>query len=283
MNVHTYWRALSRDHQQAMSTSTGPAPIDRLQSLLVVAASALATLILMAAGGYRVGFDVVYGLGRFAPTALVETFSKFGETLAAISLIALFAKRQPRALWMAALASVYAALLTYLIKRLSHTARPPALLGDWVGVGDHVLRLYGFPSGHTVTAFVLAACLSVGAPRGIRLVLFSLAAAVGASRVVIGAHWPIDVIAGAGVAGLSVGMAMTTMRFTRWGLGMAPHLFLVSMVALSAVLELVTGPQDSLARLLRVAVASVSVALLARDYVYHPWLSGLRCRAGKPG
>jgi PAP2 superfamily len=106
------------------------------------------------------------------------------------------------------------------------------------------------------------------------LLLFSLAAAVGASRVVIGAHWPIDVIAGAGVAGLSVGMAMTTMRFTRWGLGMGPHLFLVSMVALSAALEPVTGPQDSLARLLRVAVASVSVALLARDCVFHPLLPG---------
>ncbi len=37
MNVRTYWRALTHERQQAMPASTGPAPIDRLQSTLVVA------------------------------------------------------------------------------------------------------------------------------------------------------------------------------------------------------------------------------------------------------
>src|SRR5262249_21125624 len=157
-------------------------------------------------GGYRVGFDAMHDLGKLLPGTLLETLSKFGETLVAICLIAIFARRQPRAAWLAVLASLYAAPLTWVLKRVCHAARPPAVLGDWVATAGPVLKLYSFPSGHTVTAFLLAACLSVGATRNVRLSLFALAMAVGASRVWMGVHWPIDVIAGAGIAGLSIGM-----------------------------------------------------------------------------
>ena len=61
--------------------------------------------------------------------------------------------------------------------------------------------LSSFPSGHTITAFAAATALSFFAPR-LQIVFFSLALLVGLSRVVIGAHYPTDVL-----AGLIIGMA----------------------------------------------------------------------------
>jgi undecaprenyl-diphosphatase len=61
-----------------------------------------------------------------------------------------------------------------------------------------------FPSGHTTTAFACAVAVSVLHPR-YRAPLIGVAALVGVSRLYLGVHFPIDVMAGAAV-GTSVGL-----------------------------------------------------------------------------
>ncbi|MCC2097080.1 MAG: phosphatase PAP2 family protein [Hyphomicrobiales bacterium] len=53
-----------------------------------------------------------------------------------------------------------------------------------------------FPSGHSITAFAFAMALSYFLPRW-RLPLLAAALLVGVSRVIVGAHYPSDVVAGA--------------------------------------------------------------------------------------
>ena len=53
-----------------------------------------------------------------------------------------------------------------------------------------------FPSGHTCLAFATAAALAMIYPRG-RIVFYAIAALVGVERVLEGAHYPSDVVAGA--------------------------------------------------------------------------------------
>jgi len=53
-----------------------------------------------------------------------------------------------------------------------------------------------FPSGHTITAFAFAMALGYFLPRW-RLPLLAVAGLIGISRVVVGAHYPSDVLAGA--------------------------------------------------------------------------------------
>ncbi|MBP7866307.1 MAG: phosphatase PAP2 family protein [Acidobacteria bacterium] len=57
-------------------------------------------------------------------------------------------------------------------------------------------NLNSTPSGHTIRIFSLMTALSVLFPRG-RLLFLGLAALVGASRVVVTAHYPSDVLFGA--------------------------------------------------------------------------------------
>ena len=60
---------------------------------------------------------------------------------------------------------------------------------------------FSFPSGHTSSAFCMAAMMSHYFP-GYGILLFSIAALIGFSRLLLKVHFPLDVIAGS-VLGLS--------------------------------------------------------------------------------
>lgn len=61
-----------------------------------------------------------------------------------------------------------------------------------------------FPSGHASVAFAAATAVAVHCPR-LRLPLFALAALVAASRVYLGVHFVLDVVAGA-TLGVMIGL-----------------------------------------------------------------------------
>lgn len=67
-----------------------------------------------------------------------------------------------------------------------------------------------FPSGHAITSVFLAARFSTVFPEAAP-VLFAAAASVCLSRVYLAAHYPSDVVAGAGIGAVSAALPWTTL------------------------------------------------------------------------
>lgn len=116
------------------------------------------------------------------------------------------------------LAVAVAGVLDQVVKNLTCRARPSvegagAFLSDFPCF-PAPYELASFPSGHATTAFALATLLSLWYPRWTGGFL-ALAALVGWSRIVLGSHFPSDVLAGA-VLGCAVVLGLSRV----WELGM---------------------------------------------------------------
>lgn len=114
-------------------------------------------------------------------------------------------------------------LMTDLIKPLVGRLRPKLLFEAGLS-GFEPFRIgyeyNSFPSGHATTVFALAAAFSLFFPRW-RLPLFSFAVVVGLSRIIVGAHYASDVLAGAYVGAITVFLLLVVCRHRDCRLGLA--------------------------------------------------------------
>lgn len=89
-------------------------------------------------------------------------------------------------------------LVANLLKRLFGRARPEHFIESGAFQFQHFLNdssFQSFPSGHATTAIGTAFVIGFMAPRFFRLILL-IAVMTGISRIVIGMHYPTDVVAG---------------------------------------------------------------------------------------
>jgi len=125
--------------------------------------------------------------------------------------------------WMRRSLFIFAAvassgIVTDLIKWLAGRWRPKAYFTDQFYGFD----LFGwgyeqtsFPSGHATTIWACGAALAILFPRW-RLLWYVLAILVSMSRVIVGAHYLSDVLAGAYVAVMTV-LVLARLRYFRLG------------------------------------------------------------------
>ncbi len=120
-------------------------------------------------------------------------------------------KSHPKAVICAVASVPVGGCLSWLLKWSFNSPRPAGVLdlGDLTIIGP-TLTEHSFPSGHTITAFAACVALILGIKwgktilgKGCPYALVLLASLIGLSRIMVGAHWPWDVLAGAGVGCLS--------------------------------------------------------------------------------
>jgi undecaprenyl-diphosphatase len=113
--------------------------------------------------------------------------------------------RRPYPFLLVAATSITTSLLNALLKYAVQRDRPPTVILDPKPLME-VPTTSSFPSGHTSTSFACAYVISRLAPR-LTIPVFVLAALIGFSRVYVGVHYPLDVVAGA-IFGLIVARAL---------------------------------------------------------------------------
>ncbi|MDO6428767.1 phosphatase PAP2 family protein [Thalassotalea sp. 1_MG-2023] len=90
----------------------------------------------------------------------------------------------------------------FLLKNILKRRRPPEVVPDFFSLVKAADQ-FSFPSGHTMAAFALAglATVHIGSAA---VPLYLWAICIGISRVVLGVHFPSDIIAGALLGSLIV-------------------------------------------------------------------------------
>ena len=86
-------------------------------------------------------------------------------------------------------AALGAGTITFLLKGLINRPRPTGVHGRWNS---------SFPSGHASTAYAMASVWGAAYPNA-KLPLYLIAALIAYSRIYNGRHYPMDVLAGAGI------------------------------------------------------------------------------------
>lgn len=146
-----------------------------------------------------------YGGGEWAGVVAIVLF---------VYGIAFGCPRWRQVAWVCVLALLASGIIVNLFRPTLGRARPNAGPGDFHGPTLNS-RFFGFPSGHTTSAFAPAAAIAAASPVvGVPCLIF--AGSVGWSRMQMNRHRPLDVMTGAALGtliGLCFGSGVEGSKF----------------------------------------------------------------------
>ncbi|PCK09537.1 MAG: hypothetical protein COA42_03220 [Alteromonadaceae bacterium] len=188
---------------------------DEFRLLILAGVFFILGVLVFSVEGYVTGFIPVQRIGlALLPQAVWENITFFGDALVAMVVVLLFSYRHPRIVIVVLASLLVGTICIHGLKALLQVSRPAAVFGEHaITVIGPALKYGSMPSGHTATVFILASLLCrCTRLLSAKVLIFTMAAVVACSRVVCGAHWPVDVFFGASV-GLVVVWAC--LRFTQ--------------------------------------------------------------------
>ncbi|MDO6563283.1 phosphatase PAP2 family protein [Amphritea sp. 1_MG-2023] len=198
----------------------------------------VAALLLWISADYHAGFHFFNQLTPLLPSQFWQIATFMGDTTFVLTLALLVARRKPELLWVLFIAAIYGTLVTHGLKMLFDMQRPPvALMSDEYHLVGKALRNGSFPSGHSFTAFAFASvAYYFFNHRSLRWALLLLGGFVGFSRIMVAAHWPIDVLVGGGLGMLVTVAAIQTARWSHVGFRRPMHFFIVFLLLVAALM-----------------------------------------------
>ncbi len=192
-----------------------------------VPAAGAALALLVGLGGMNQGlFLWINRVSEFTGPGLWANLTVLGDTLVVFSLMLPFVGRRPGLVWAMVLAALIGTAYVHGLKEFFNTDRPPAVFApEAIRIIGEAHRSFSFPSGHTAAAFILAGllCLRNDLRGGIKLAILAAAVLAGVSRIAVGVHWPVDVLAGAAGGWASAAAGVALARRFPWGERLGPQ------------------------------------------------------------
>ncbi|MBI5451141.1 MAG: phosphatase PAP2 family protein [Gammaproteobacteria bacterium] len=222
------------------------------------------TTILLSGSNQSLFLLVNHGATQL-PDAWWENLTVLGDSLVTVTLLSFFVRSHPQMVRAALIAIVLTLLWVHGLKPLLAIARPPAVLDPAL---FHIIgpahRSGSFPSGHTAAIFTLAGLIILHC-RGTRLAIIMallIATLTGLSRIAVGVHWPLDLLAGAFGGWMSA--AIATVITARWH-GRHPRitgLLIIALLGGCALTLLMVQPEYLHATTLQRVIASSALFML---------------------
>lgn len=158
----------------------------------------------LVAGGFGLAADkaVFHWINQwpswlYPPMWTVQLSGVIGALPVMAAVAALFRRFRLAAALLAA--TLLKVSLEAVAKIFVQRGRPAEILPDAILHGKVAVHGLSFPSGHAIVIFAIAALAAPYVSRNWRTLLWALAVMVCVSRVYLGAHFPLDVMAGAGL------------------------------------------------------------------------------------
>ena len=149
---------------------------------------------------------------------LWSSLTILGDSAVAMVLLLPFCGRSTRLISALFIAALLGGILVHTPKVIFDVTRPAGVLSpeQIQIIGPRLIR-ESFPSGHATTVFTIAGLLILHQRSTWRWLLLPLAATVAVSRIMVGAHWPLDILTGAGLGWLTAALSLDLAR--RWQTG----------------------------------------------------------------
>ena len=165
-------------------------------------------IIVLVFGINNLIFLDINSLGKVSGSFLWSNLTFLGDTLPVCAVMVLFIRKMPVIVWSGLISTILATLIVNILKHYLDIPRPASVIDkNIINIIGPALYAHSFPSGHTVTIFTFTGLLiNRFRSAALRFIMILLAVLVGISRIVVGAHWPEDVLGGA-VIGMLCSMA----------------------------------------------------------------------------
>ena len=133
------------------------------------------------------------------PGTLLQHLTSLADVSVVISLLLIVMAVRPMLAWQILLAGIATGLIVQAMKMGIAHPRPAATLPiDTFNLqGPALASSFSFPSGHSATiAIFLAPVIFTLHKRSLQILLLMIMLFIASARIAVGAHWPLDVIAG---------------------------------------------------------------------------------------
>lgn len=201
--------------------------------LVVLALGALVVLT----GADIKAFHWINDLSRYTGENFWIMLTILSDGVVSFTILLPWIRRRPQNIWAILLAGIAFTILSVLMKLVLNVRRPPNVLDEasftLIGPG---YRQHSFPSGHAAMVFSMAGVWSITVSQPwVRVVLLFFAALIALSRVVVGVHWPLDILVGAALGWMLSYLGVRIAQKTPWGYGLIAQRIMGAMMLVCAV------------------------------------------------
>jgi len=197
--------------------------LEYLRWLLAVPLIALLLALLVWLGGVNQSlFLWINGYDWPAAEPVWSAITLLGDALTLVILLLFFVGRRADFIWSVMVALVVVSVVLHSGKSLFAVSRPPGVLdAEQLRTIGFVAYNGSFPSGHTTAAFAFAGAICLlRFPHWLKWTALALALLAGFSRMVVGIHWPLDVLVGAATGWLGMALSIWLASLMPWGQGL---------------------------------------------------------------